>query len=107
MQIDNITEIGIDMKKRLYIKPAREKFALIYREAAGIGWDNIDSILHGSEPKNWTYSQWYSHLIEIIKIECNCYLTLTDTTKWVNISDDIKKQILSIITVTSSIRIRE
>lgn len=40
MTINKILEIGIDEKERLFIKPDKERFILIYRTTE-VHWDNI------------------------------------------------------------------
>mgnify|MGYP000957943064 CR=1 FL=1 len=39
MTIDKILEIGIDEKERIFIKPDKERFTLIYRTATEVHWD--------------------------------------------------------------------
>ena len=93
---DNIVEIGIDNKERLYIKPGEKKFSQIFRTATEVHWDNKESFLYSSKPKDWTYLDWYRQIIGVIEIECHCKLFLTDKTIWVNISNDLKKQIIGV-----------
>ncbi|NQY94744.1 MAG: hypothetical protein HRT43_11300 [Campylobacteraceae bacterium] len=40
LKTDNIIEIGIDKFEHLYIKPEKEKFLYIYREAMEVHWDD-------------------------------------------------------------------
>ena len=92
MKIDNIIEIGIDNMERLYIKPEQTKFTLIYRTATEVHWDNKSLFLYSPEPKNWTYLQWYKHIINVAE-DCNCKLIITEKTKWKNISEELKSEI--------------
>ncbi|MFM7895444.1 MAG: hypothetical protein ACKO8L_05815, partial [Flavobacterium sp.] len=59
MRFDEIIEIGIDELERLYIKPKKEKFTLIYRTATEVHWDNEKHFLYSPKPKDWTYLDWY------------------------------------------------
>ena len=43
LPIDNIVEVGIDDKQRLYVRPERQTFEYIYRAAAEVGWDNKEA----------------------------------------------------------------
>jgi hypothetical protein len=91
---DNITAIGIDPLKRLYIKPETKKTSLIYRTATEVHWDDKEQFIFSpSELKGWTYVDWYKHIIGVVEMECNCKLTLTSGTDWVNIPDELKRQI--------------
>ena len=90
---DNITEIGIDTLERLYIKPEKEKFTLIYRTATEVHWDDKGNFLYSPKPKDWTYFDWYKQIVGVVETECNCKLLLTDKTKWSNIPAELKRQI--------------
>lgn len=94
MKTDNILEIGIDDKDRLYIKPEKERFTQIYRTATEVHWDNGNFFLYSPKPREWTYFDWFKHMITVIETECNCKLILTGKTIWTNIPSELKKQII-------------
>ena len=71
MRTDNIIEVGIDRLERLYIKPKEERFTLIYRTATEVHWDNKDYFLYSPKPKDWSYLDWYKHIIKVIETECD------------------------------------
>ena len=93
MKDDKILEIGIDNKERLFVKPEKEKFTLIYRTASEVHWDTNALFIYSAKPREWTYFDWFRNIILIAETECNCKLFLTSQTLWSNISDDLKKQI--------------
>jgi hypothetical protein len=93
MNEDEILEIGIDYKERLYIRPNKERFTLIYRTATEVHWDNNGLFLYSPKPREWTYFDWYKHITGVTEIECNCKLILTDQTIWTNIPVELKEQI--------------
>ena len=93
MKTDSIIKIGIDDKERLYIKPEKEKFTLIYRTATEVHWDNIDHFLYSPKPREWDYLHWYRHIVGVVESECFCKLLLTEKTVWVNIPEELVKQI--------------
>ena len=93
MTEDEIVEIGIDDKERLYIRPDKERFPLIYRTATEVHWDNNGLFLYSPKPREWTYLDWYKHITGVIIIECNCKLILTERTIWSNIPVVLKEQI--------------
>lgn len=94
MTIDKILEIGIDNKERLFIKPDKERFTLIYRTATEVHWDNNGLFLYSPKPREWTYFEWFRQITDVTETECNCKLILTDQTLWTNISDELKQQII-------------
>jgi hypothetical protein len=89
MRIDEIIEIGIDDLERLYIKPKKEKFTLIYRTATEVHWDNEKHFLYSPIPKDWTYLDWYKHILKVTKNECNCELLLNEHTIFNNINNQL------------------
>lgn len=96
MTIDNIIEIGIDKQERLFIKPERQTFEYIYRAAAEVNWDHKEKFLYSPKPREWSYYAWYKHIIAIAKDEYGCELRLTRNTRWINISNELKEQIIEI-----------
>lgn len=93
MRKDYILEIGIDQKERLFIKPERERFILIYRTGTEVHWDNKDFFLYSPKPREWTYFDWFKHITNVIATECSCQLVCTEKTLWTNISAELKFQI--------------
>jgi hypothetical protein len=93
MITDKILEIGIDDQERLYIKPEKENFNLIYRTATEVHWDAKGLFLYSPKPRDWSYLNWYKHITNVTEVECNCRLTITDETKWTNIPKDLKLEI--------------
>lgn len=93
MKLDNIKEIGIDINERLFIRPETEHFALIYRTATEVHWDNNECFLYSPKPREWTYFDWYKHIIEVVETECNCKLSITKQTIWTNIPAELRKEI--------------
>ena len=94
MEKESIIEIGIDTLERLYLKPLKKSFSLIYRTATEVHWDSVNRFLYSPKPREWSYYDWYLHIINVAKSECDCELFLNEETKWVNIPKDLKNQIL-------------
>ncbi len=95
LPIDYILEVGIDDKEQLYVRPEKQTFEYIWRAAAEVGWDDKEKILFSPKPREWNYQDWYRHILAISKDEYGCRLHLTEQTKWTNISDDLKHQIIT------------
>ena len=93
-ETDKILEIGIDDKERLFVKPKKERFTLIYRAAAEVNWDNNGLFLYSPKPREYTYFDWFAHIIGVVESECGCKLVLTDQTLWTNVTDELKQQII-------------
>jgi hypothetical protein len=94
MNLEYIFEVGIDEQHRLYIRPEKQSFEYIYRAAAEVGWDNKEKILFSPKPRERSYHDWYRHIIDIVKDEYGTELRLTEQTKWKNVSEELRSQII-------------
>lgn len=98
VQEDKIIEIAIDEYGRLCITPEIEKFHYIYREGMDVHWDEKKSRLHGSKLRSyegsWGYLDWYKQIIKAAS-EQGVKLNITKKTKWINISNNIKSDIIN------------
>lgn len=94
LDLDEIIEIEIDESERLLIKPKNTKFTLIYRTATEVHWDEKVLSLYSPKPREWTYYNWYQHIINVAEVECNTKLYWTERTIWTNINNELKKQII-------------
>lgn len=92
--LDEIVEVGIDKNERLFIRPKRERFSLIYRTATEVHWDEKELFLYSPKPREWSYYDWFRHIIDVADKECNSKLILTYRTTWTNIDNNLKKQII-------------
>ena len=93
MRTDKIIEMEIDDSGRLLIKPDTEKFTMIYRSASEVHWDNNKDCLYSPKPREWSYLDWYKHIVTLIETDCNCRLLISESTKWINITEDLKTKI--------------
>ena len=94
MRRDNILEISIDENGRLQFKPKKEKFALIYRSATEVHWDDKGLFLYSPRPREWTYLDWYKNIVSTIWTEYRCKLNLKNETSWTLIPEELKQSII-------------
>lgn len=92
MTTDRIKEIKIDDSGRLCIFPENEKFSLIWRSATEVHWDDKELFLFSPKPRDWSYFDWFKHIIDVIK-EANCELIISNSTLWVDIPITLREQI--------------
>lgn len=93
MDSDTITEVTIDDLGRLCITPKNQKFPHIYRAAIEVNWDAKLGYLHSPKPREWTYLDWYKHIVSGVASEYGCSLRLNQATKWVNIPSGLRADI--------------
>ena len=73
-------------------------YQYVYREAAGVYWDNDFKGFKSSEaPREWTYADWYKHIVEVAKLGVGVELKCVQNLQWVNVTQDTKDQILNVI----------
>ncbi|BAU54734.1 hypothetical protein [Mucilaginibacter gotjawali] len=94
MKTDHIKEIKIDESGRLCIFPEKERFSMIWRSATEVHWDDKGLFLFSPKPREWSYFDWYKHIIKVVQ-EANCHLVITDKTVWIDIPPTLKEEIES------------
>ncbi len=90
---DIILKVEIDNSGLLHLTPEKSKFTLIYRTATEVHWDNDKKTLYSPKPRDWSYLDWFLHIIGVIKTEYQTELKLTDNTEWINIPTELKNKI--------------
>lgn len=93
MTTDNITEIGIDGSERLYIIPQKAQFSMIWRTASEVHWNADLRCLYSPKPREWNYHQWFLHIVDVVKDEYGCTLSLDSNTRWINVPEKLRKEI--------------
>ena len=101
MKSDYISLVEIDELERLRVYPVKEKFSMIWRTATEVHWDEKNLFLYSPKPREWSYFNWFLHMMTVVKKEYNCKLTLSTTTQWINITTDLQEQIIASYTIIS------
>lgn len=65
----------------------------VYREAAGVYWDQSKHGFKSTPINEWSCSQWYKHILEIVRIGFGVELTLSETVVWINVPEQEQKKI--------------
>jgi hypothetical protein len=66
---------------------------MIYREAVEVHWDSDGRFLYSPKPREWTYFDWFTHILKTADPEAK-ELKITNETKWKSIPVELKKEIL-------------
>ncbi|TDQ28138.1 hypothetical protein [Zeaxanthinibacter enoshimensis] len=93
-ETDKIKRVEIDEIGQLLIFPETLKFPMVYRTATEVHWDPECKCLYSPRPSEWTYFDWYNHILEVVQNEGNYKLKLTDRTEWKNIPKELKTEIM-------------
>jgi hypothetical protein len=86
MKRDVIAEVEVDATGRLRVRPGSLLFPLIWRAAAEVHWDDASRTLLSPKPRDWTYVDWFTRIIEAVKDEYGVALEIGKSTRWVGIS---------------------
>ena len=96
MSKEIISEVKVlDSGKLLLVLESggQNSYQYIYREAAGVYWEpNLKGFI-STEPKKWSYSEWFEHIVKVAD-QFGVKLSINSETKWSGISEKEKKQIL-------------
>ncbi|HEU4950700.1 MAG TPA: hypothetical protein VFT46_02050 [Holophagaceae bacterium] len=98
MNLEQIAEIGIDSKQRLYVKPQTRSFPFIYREAMEIHWENEGEYLFAPEPPRgdlWPPERWFEQILHAARLQ-SVELVVTGSTRWINIPDALREKLMAI-----------
>lgn len=93
MGYEEVSEIGIGQDGRLYLRPKKNKFPLIYRAAMEVQWDEEANVLWAPKRGDWSYPDWFKQVVASVESEYGTTLRLNEKTKWSNISEDLQKEI--------------
>ena len=69
-------------------------YQYIYREAAGVYWDETRHGFKSTELKEWSCSKWFSHIVDIVKSGLGVELQLSDNVSWEGIPEKDKDEII-------------
>ena len=91
MKIEIIKEIVVNDKNELLLKVIGEgkpMYQYVYREAAGVYWDENQKAFKSTPLNDWTEFKWFMHIKDIVKSGLNIELSIDENVKWNNIADE-------------------
>jgi hypothetical protein len=89
MKTENIKEIIVNDKNELLLKlggSGNPMYQYIYREAAGVYWDNSQKAFKSTPLIEWTESRWFIHIKDIVESGLNIELIVDENVKWSNLT---------------------
>ena len=69
-------------------------YQYIYREAAGVYWDEKFHGFKSTPLKEWSCSKWFSHIINVVKSGLGVELQLSSQASWKNVPEQDKTEII-------------
>lgn len=96
MKNEVINKIVVNDENELLLKVIGQgspTYQYVYREAAGVYWDENQKAFKSTPIKEWTVSHWFFHIKNIVKSGLNLELSIDDKATWENITDEEKNKI--------------
>lgn len=75
--------------------PGHAGYQHVYREAAGVYWDADKAGFKSTELKNWTPSEWYAHMVEIVRSGLGVELVIAEKVDWKRLTESDMRAILA------------
>lgn len=96
MKTETVNTIVLNGNNELMLKITGEgspSFQYVYREAAGVYWDEKEKGFKSTLLSEWTVSKWFFHIKNIVKIGLNLNLEMDNNITWENIPTDEQEKI--------------
>ena len=94
MRDEFIASVTLDEMGRLLLKPAETLFDDLHMAGAwGFRWDAPTSSLAIPLPKEWSYRDWFDHVVTIIGQEYEIHLKLGPRTAWTSVPLSVKREL--------------
>ena len=90
MKKESIKEIIVNDNNELLLKllgNGSPMYQYIYRESAGVYWDENQKGFKSTPIKEWTVSEWFLHIRNVVKSGLDIELSIHKNVDWNNISD--------------------
>jgi hypothetical protein len=96
----SIEEIGLDTHGYLFVRPlaaSAHEFTYIWRDAAGVRWNDDLRVLHAAEPARWTPVELYAQIIAAVYREYGVRLEATANTLWSRMPDELQRSLKALL----------
>lgn len=90
MKTEFVNKIVLNGNNELFLileSNGNPMYQYVYREAAGVYWDDVQKGFKSTPIMEWTITEWYLHIKEIIKTSLNIDLILSEDLIWDNIPE--------------------
>lgn len=94
MRDELISEVTVDDAGRMLLKPASTLFDDLHTAGAwGFRWDEPTQSLAIPRPKEWTYRDWFEHVVKIIASQYGVHLRVGAQTQWTAVPLPVREEI--------------
>lgn len=71
-----------DGRVAVFPQSKRADYQYVYREAAGVNWDQAMGCFVSTPPQEWTPQKWYQHIISVVWSGIGLQMVLTADTEY-------------------------
>jgi len=94
MREELISKITLDDTGRLLLKPSETAFDDLHMAGAwGFRWDAPTGSLAIPIPREWSYCDWFGHVVTIIGREYGVHLKVGPHTEWTSVPSSVQAEI--------------
>ena len=96
MKTETVNTIVLNENNELMLKITGEgnpSYQYVYREAAGVYWDENEKGFKSTPLRDWTVSKWFFHIKDIVNTALNLNLEMDNNITWENIPTDEQEKI--------------
>ena len=96
MKTETVSTIVLNENNELVLKIAGKgnpSYQYVYREAAGVYWDEKQKGFKSTPLREWTISRWFLHIKDIVENSLNVALQMDKNITWEDIPTDEKEKI--------------
>jgi hypothetical protein len=89
-----ISEVTIDGAGRMLLRPADTLFDDLHMAGAwSFRWDQPTQSLAIPQPREWTYRDWFDHVVDIIGSQYGVHLKIGPQTRWTSVPPSVRDEI--------------
>ena len=94
MRDELIAEVTMEETGRLLLKPAETLFDDLHMAGAwGFRWDAPKRSLAIPTPREWSYRDWFEHVVTIIRQQYGVHLKVGPLTQWAAVPSTVRDEI--------------
>jgi len=84
METSRILKVAMLEDGRTAVFPESRKaiYQYVYREAAGVYWEQELGCFVSTPPREWTPQKWYKHILAIVRTSVGLQMVLTPETEY-------------------------
>jgi hypothetical protein len=95
METSPILKVAVltDGRTAVFPQSKRADYQYVYREAAGVYWDQAMGCFISTQPQDWSPQKWYQQIVSVVKSGTGLQMVLTADTEYESTDDGFEDSI--------------